>query len=114
MTPLPSFSVTRWAETTYVLEGELDVATCPILDRSMDLPSLAGRVLVFDVSELTFIDATGIHALTRIIDAVGTGCLVVRGARPNVRKVLEITGLTMIHNLKVGPSVGDEQRRRPA
>ena len=54
----PSFAVTRFAENTLALEGELDLATCPILDRSMDLRSLACRVMVLDLSDLTFIDAT--------------------------------------------------------
>ena len=95
------FSVVRRAQDTFVLSGELDMATCPVLDRSMDLPSLAGRVLVLDVSELTFVDSTGIHALVRILDAVGSGCLVLRGAQPNIRYVLNVAGLTMFRNLKI-------------
>lgn len=97
----PSLVVTRRAEDTFVLAGELDMASRPILDRSMDLASLRGRVLVLDISELTFVDSSGIHALVGICDAVGSGCVVVRGARPNVRYVLEMVGLTALRNLKL-------------
>jgi anti-anti-sigma factor len=99
--PDPSFVVTQRSKDTWVLAGELDMATCPILDRSMDLATFAGRVLVLDVSELTFVDSTGIHALVRILDAVGPGCLVLRGTRPNVRDVIEVVGLTMFRNLRI-------------
>jgi anti-anti-sigma factor len=68
--------------------------------------------MVLDLSDLTFIDATGIHALVRILDAVGTGCLVLRGARPNVLRVFEMTGLTMFRTLKIAPS-GYESMRSP-
>ena len=59
--------------------------------------------MVLDVSGLTFLDCTGMHALIDMCDAVGPGCVVVRGARPNVRYVLEAVGLTLFHNLKLAP-----------
>jgi anti-anti-sigma factor len=99
----PPLVVTRRSEDTFAVAGELDMATCRLLDRSIDLASLAGHVLVLDLSGLTFLDCTGVRALRDICDAVGTGCLVVRGARPNVRYVLEAVGLTTSRNLKLAP-----------
>jgi anti-anti-sigma factor len=97
----PPLIVTRRAGDTFAVTGELDLATGPILVRSLDPASLAGRVLVLDVSGLAFVDCAGAHALADICEAVGTGCLIVRGVRPNVRYVLEMVGLTSSRNLKV-------------
>jgi anti-sigma B factor antagonist len=64
--------------------------------------------LVVDLSEVTFLDSTGlsvlISGLKRCQDAGGTMRLA--SPRPNVRKVLEITGLTAVFQL---PAVEDVQ-----
>jgi anti-anti-sigma factor len=98
---LPPLLVDRRADDTFVVTGELDMATSPVLAASIGLASVAGRVVVLDVSGLIFVDCTGAHALARICDAIGTGCLVIRGARPNVRYVLEAAGLMSFRNLKL-------------
>jgi anti-sigma B factor antagonist len=77
------------------LHGELDIASAGGLADA--LVEVAGSTVVVDLSDLTFINSTGIAALVvarnRIVEK-GLGQLVL--ARPGeiVRKVLEITGLS--------------------
>jgi anti-sigma B factor antagonist len=86
---------------TFVLSGELDLDTCSILLESFDLPSLAGRSIVFDLSGLTFIDSSGVQGLLMLLDAVGTGHLTLRAPPPNVRSSFQLVGLAEFANLPV-------------
>ena len=81
--------------TTIVVRGELDLATMPFLAAQLaraarDEP---GR-LVFDLSGTRFMDCGS----ARLITTAGQwlpdgGRPVIRGPRPGVRRVLELTGL---------------------
>ncbi len=79
----------------FVLRGELDASTCPGLIECLTGPS--GCLVVVDLSQLTFIDSSGLGALhaakQRAIKNGGT--LVVSRPSPMVHRVLEITGLDM-------------------
>jgi anti-anti-sigma factor len=46
------------------LEGELDIASAPLLERAIQgLDSLDQRRVLIDLSELSFMDSTGLRAL---------------------------------------------------
>jgi anti-sigma B factor antagonist len=81
---------------TFSLHGELDVATVGELQT---LPAtVRDEGLVLDVTELSFIDSTGLSALVslhRRLADVG-GHLVLRHPRANVRRVLEVSGLDQL------------------
>jgi anti-sigma B factor antagonist len=97
---LPEFEVqdtVRDGEHTLVLRGELDLNSAPLLSVTLRLicaePATSGVVL--DLSRLTFMDSTGIHALllTKELCAErGSQFFVVPG-ESQVRRVLQITGL---------------------
>lgn len=75
------------------LRGELDACTCRgLADHLIGRP---GTLIVVDLSQLTFMDSSGlgaIHAARR--EAIkGGGNLVVCRPTPIVHRVLEITGL---------------------
>jgi anti-anti-sigma factor len=98
--PVATFStaVTRSDDTTIVqLSGELDIATVPdlrpVATEELDRDGCA--VLVFDLSELTFLDSTGIGCWVEIRSyATALGKQVtIRNVPPAVRRVLEIGGL---------------------
>jgi anti-anti-sigma factor len=76
------------------LHGESDIVSADWLTDS--LVEVAGSTVVVDLSDLTFMDCSGIGALVaakhRIL-ADGLGQLVVTRANAIVRKVLEIVGL---------------------
>jgi anti-sigma B factor antagonist len=78
------------------IDGELDLATAPELSAALDARLVAGRrVIVADLSQLTFCDSSGLRVFVRIRRE-----LLERGGRfalaapvPIVRRVLEVSGL---------------------
>ncbi len=76
------------------LQGELDMATADGLSDA--LAEIAGSTVIVDLSQLTFMDSTGITAIVaarnRIL-AEGQGQLVVTRPGGIVRRALEIVGL---------------------
>jgi anti-sigma B factor antagonist len=74
-------------QITVSLCGELDIATAPTLERTLN--DLTGH-LRFDCADLTFVDSSGLAIFARV-DRNGGATL--RGVRPNVRRVVEVAGL---------------------
>jgi anti-anti-sigma factor len=77
----------------FLFRGELDVSSCQRLTEELAGPP--GSLVVIDLSQLAFIDSSGLgvihRARRRMIKDGGT--LVLSRPRPNVHRVLEITGL---------------------
>ena len=74
--------------TVWQVVGELDLGSAEVLSTAI-VPN--GEVyLTLDMSELTFIDSSGLHALERL--ARSDRMVVLRGPRENVRRVFEIVG----------------------
>jgi anti-anti-sigma factor len=75
-----------------MLRGELDFATAPIADASL-APLLDARParIVFDLTDVTFLDSSGIAVLVRSTYQVGT--VAIRNPSTVVRRVIECTGL---------------------
>ncbi|HLK46145.1 MAG TPA: STAS domain-containing protein [Acidimicrobiales bacterium] len=88
--------------------GEVDVSTAPMLrDKLLELPADAARVIV-DLSEVTFLDSTGLGVLvagqkrvrgTAAPEEVSGRGLDLVVTRPQIMKVLEVTGLTSIFSI---------------
>ena len=84
------------AQVVVSLSGELDVAHANAAHKQMlalELPR--GGQLVLDLSELTFMDSTGIRLIFQArahADMHGAGFVVVRPP-PKVMRVLELVGL---------------------
>ena len=92
MTPSFSRSVTDIGDIHFVvLRGELDLATAAGLGDW--LLEISGSRVVIDLSELTFMDNSGLAVLIDAKNQLG-GAVVFTRPQPNVRQVLEITGLT--------------------
>ena len=76
------------------LAGELDMSNEPELDEVLRAAVEQGGPTLVDLSELTFIDSTGISALLRAAVALGNrGCLILHGEQDRVRRVLDLVGL---------------------
>jgi anti-anti-sigma factor len=77
--------------------GELDIDAAPELSGALDELLAAGTIeIVVDVSELSFIDSSGISALVagaRSTTAAG-GTLVVASPTPHVQRVFDIVSLS--------------------
>jgi anti-anti-sigma factor len=93
-----SFLVARSSEDGVAIlqpRGELDMATGPTLyDVICAVEKEANGDIVLDLARVSFIDASGIHAIARAHrTCVYNGKrLVVRGAAPFARKVFTLTG----------------------
>lgn len=84
------------------VKGEIDVSTAPELrDRLVQINQRGASNVVVDLSEVTFLDSTGlgvlVSGLKRFRSGGGDLRLVVTGK--SVSKVLEITGLTEVFQI---------------
>jgi anti-anti-sigma factor len=81
------------------VRGELDMSTSPQLDQILRREVGAGKRVVVDLSQIAFIDSTGLNALIGALRASDTngGALMVSSSLPaQVRRVFEITGLSNV------------------
>ena len=76
--------------------GELDLATAPLLESAFDavLGDDDAEMIVVDLTELSFMDSTGIHLLLRMNAACEDAdrLRVINGSRA-VERVLDLTGV---------------------
>lgn len=81
--------------TTIALSGELDISTVPILQETLVRAEADGvAAIVIDLVDLTLIESSALQAFVAAHErAEATGCqLLVFGAKPDVRRVFELTG----------------------
>ena len=81
------------------LLGELDMSTAPQLrDELLRLVSDGATMVTVDLSELAFVDSTGLSVLITGLKRLRQqgGDLALRSPTPGTRRVLEITGLTEV------------------
>ena len=83
------------------LIGELDMSTVPDLQSALAATSANGQVRL-DLSELTFLDSCGLHAIVEYARSTNGGVPVIL-ANPSdaVVRILEITGMPGHPQLKV-------------
>ena len=81
-------------ETVVTLKGELDLGGAPRLGAELRRAAESGGELVVDVAGLEFMDSSGLREL--IIAHRDMPSVRVRGARGQVRKVIELTGTTVM------------------
>lgn len=89
------------AEPEYVVRllGELDMSTAPQLQQELlRLASDGARLVTVDLSELAFVDSTGLSVLITGLKQLRQqgGEMALRSPSPGTRRVLEITGLTEV------------------
>jgi anti-sigma B factor antagonist len=90
---------------TVSVAGEVDIQTSPILDEHLRSVLDQGHPSVFvDLAGVTFLDSTGLSVLVSGLKRcqLAGGELHLVSPRPNVYKVLEITGLTAAFHLGNG------------
>ena len=88
--------------------GEVDAYTAPMLrEQIRDLAAKGAVHLIADLSQVSFLDSTGLGALVgglkRLREAGGSLTLVI--AAPRILRLFQITGLTKV--LAIQPSVAD-------
>ena len=86
------------------LRGDIDLASAATLAHALRGPVEIGGPVTIDLSDVSFLDSTGIGVFARAAHALrGRGCLILHGATPNVRRVLELVQLDDVRNLHVQP-----------
>jgi anti-sigma B factor antagonist len=85
---------TRDACEVVTLTGELDMAHAPTVAETLDALADTERPLVVDLSELTFIDSSGIHAILRPRPQQGVVVLV--SPPGNISRVLSVTKIDRV------------------
>jgi len=71
--------------------GELDLETVPFLEAELDADVDPGSVIVIDLTELTFMDSTGLHLLVRLSERFPESLRVINGAS-SVERLLDLSG----------------------
>jgi anti-anti-sigma factor len=92
------------------LDGELDMASAPLLQQAIEDVELTGkRMVVLDLQQLEFIDSTGL----RIILSARKRCgernqeLAVTRGSPQVERLLSVTGMAEhLHTVPVAEEPG--------
>ena len=78
------------------LEGELDLASSPILERTLERAEIAeAPLLVLDLDELRFVDSTGLRIILLAHEGArgrGQEFAITRGS-PQVQRLLSITSV---------------------
>jgi anti-anti-sigma factor len=82
-----------WQDGVLRLAGELDLANFEDLLTAFRSVSSNGSEVILDLSELTFIDTTGICAFVTIAQEASPRGVVLRSPRRPVRKVIDLTRL---------------------
>jgi anti-sigma B factor antagonist len=83
--------------------GEVDIQSAPLLDEHLQRVLDEGvSSLVVDLGGVSFLDSTGLSALIACLKRCEAGGGTVRlvSARPNVRRVFEVTGLTAVFHME--------------
>ncbi len=81
------------------VRGELDLATGTLLKghleayNAMRAEDVRPESIIYVLTELTFMDACGLHALLDALDGHGPDTITIREPSPRVRKLLELVDL---------------------
>lgn len=86
------FAVRADPEGVLWLAGEFDLAAIDAFQAAVDAVPDAQAELVLDLSELTFLDSTGIRAFLVVAGQVSGG-LILRRPTQTVRRVLDLVGI---------------------
>jgi anti-sigma B factor antagonist len=85
------------------LAGELDMLSAPqLIEAFASIPNGVDGQSKVDLTELTFVDSSGLHALIEIArNQNGHGPLILEGASTIVLRLFEITDLARHPNLEL-------------
>jgi anti-anti-sigma factor len=84
------------------LEGELDSATVPLAVDAFASRTNGTPELTLEVSDLTFIDSAGLHAIiTFARSREPDGTITISGASPFLLRLFEITQVDRLPNLRI-------------
>jgi len=100
---MADFGITSEGPRTFFVNGELDMATVPIMDIAIVDAVARGGPISIDLTDLTFLDSSGMAAILKAANDLPSGCLVLHGVHDGVRKVTELMGIDKAENIHVIP-----------
>ena len=100
---MADFGITSDGPRTFFLSGELDMATVPIMKIAVVDAVARGGPISMDLTDLTFLDSTGVGAILQAAKDLLFGCLVLHGVHDGVGKITELMGLDRAENIHVTP-----------
>src|SRR5215207_3437353 len=100
---MADFGITSQGPPTFFLDGELDLATVPLLDIAIADAVAQGGPITIDLSRMTFIDSTGVRSILKAVKALSSGCIILHGVHGGIQRILEITGVDLAPNLHIIP-----------
>ncbi len=100
---MADFGITSDGPRTFFVNGELDMATVPIMHIAMVDAVARGGPISMDLTDLTFLDSTGVGAILKAAKELPFGCIVLHGVHDGVRKVTELMGVDKGENIHVIP-----------
>ena len=84
--------------------GEIDLASAESFLTALRPWVETGGPVTVDLSKVTFMDSTGIHAVIEAAEALGDrGCIIIHGAHDGIQKVFELTMLDSVPNVHIIP-----------
>jgi anti-anti-sigma factor len=96
------FRVERDGDHRFRLFGELDMASATDLFSQLERDAQQDGDLRLDLSELTFMDSTGVHVLARLADRCANGHrIVVEAPTARVAKLFELVGAESFPNVEI-------------
>jgi anti-anti-sigma factor len=89
-----AFSVYADPPSVLHLSGELDLTTAPALSVALEDPIRLGGTIGLDLTELSYMDSTGIREIFNTVRLLGErGRVILFNPSPTVRRLIEICGL---------------------
>lgn len=88
------------------LSGELDLGTVGQLEDALAPLISEGGTITVQVSDLDFMDSTGLHVLVKAATSLGDrGCLVIHGldGKGRIRKLIDLSQIGEVRNVHVIP-----------
>jgi anti-anti-sigma factor len=104
------FKVSLHGASTFFLAGELDVGTAPLLNETIRAAVARGGPITLDLSNMTFIDSAGVHAILNAVAHLPSGCLILHGVDNTTQRILDNLGIGQAPNLHIIPCEKDLER----
>jgi anti-anti-sigma factor len=103
---MSDFRLHPGSDGVFYLAGELDLLSAEGLERRLASAGEEPHDLVLDLTDVSFVDSTGIRSFLRLAKLVHPRCLVLRAPQPTVAHVLEIVGIQTF-GIRVEPASSD-------
>jgi anti-sigma B factor antagonist len=99
------FRIEALGPRTFFLEGELDMATVPVMEEALASAAAGRGPVTLDLSEVTFIDSSGLRAILTALRELAVDRIILHGVHDAVRRTIEIVGIGKAESLHVIPCI---------